>query len=1083
MWELACRRMQDILDREGADGGGEDDEMGTGAEGEGPTEGGEGEDAQVQGPHETSAEYAQQPRGMKPALPQYKRIVGSGIQEERAYIADKLRDIREQMQHTAATILTDGRKSLNSEPIVNFLAAGQSSAFLFTTVRREGVDAEMSDVVLQRWKKVFEKFDAKNINAIYTDSASVYVAAGRALCNDPDPDICRIPWLPCFVHCYNLMLSDMVKDKTWAIELLTRERAVVRFIRSHGSALPLFRIYSVKADCDTRVDRVGGSAAAGEGTAGRARCGRELLYPCQTRFASMHIMMERLLGRRVALETMMLEGEWTRLPWERKLLGQDGWVRTQVRCGLFWEEMDDLIDVFILVVQLLRRLDQGGLVISCIFWWVTQLAEEIRKLESTRPRLVGMLQECYARACHLLQPAHAAAYLLNPKRRNFVYFQSSDCTDQQKKVAQMTLEYIYTQTRFDRRGERYMLVRQRSHIELYGKEIEYDPPTDPQAADEMEAEAWMDPEDLEQGGSDTPDAGRKQTQVVRSSSEDDGGDDGGDDGDVADDEDSGDEREGDGQHLRDGGEHGFGSGDGGGPFEDGAGGTSFVTPGPGAVGAGVLAAGRDLVWRYRRDRFPLAFSGTTSTLDVYPLQMPARWEAATTSRETEEGRNGDDVMPVSPVRDVARRLDMNPKDVLEEEHLRRMVSGCATTQRLLLEQDTTRAREMGCTVEEVTAARLAAGCTHDGSANVVDGGGFCTEEHVVDRAYGDKKDVGVGLDTGGLLGCDGTKVEGQVDRALVGVAAMKDVVADHPQDGHVAVDDVVAHRNEEERQVDPEDVVAATVEAHAPTMSPRERHTAGIDPVMGRSRHLSKRLWKAVPPSSFVPVSPPVPSGVSGDIGRSMEMADLFEQLTGQRVIELGGVSWGAGSVAAGTRPTCAGALSGRGGESGGSVVGGECGPTVIGGRLGLSGGSVGEGEGAAAAATAGGRRHVQGSPSPPSKAKGKSVSWSGINRVTRKLKDAMPGVTRERRNRGGRLTEMLADAAGWVRKGDRLEHPGAGSFVCCCATGRQDGCTTVTTAHSRCGTTRWSATSERVTFHTCFAGWPTPPRIASGCP
>ncbi|GBG77860.1 hypothetical protein CBR_g25792 [Chara braunii] len=583
--------VQHVLDREGGNGeggecGGDDDEMGTGAEGEGPTDDGGEDDVQELGAslqgrafkwwyiggvsfeRTRMAKYSaltkhlqNMPRGMRPALPQFKRIAASDIQEERAHVADKLRDIREQMQYTRATILTDGRKSLNSEPIVNFLAAGQSGAFLFTTVRREGVDAETSNVVLQRWKKVFEKFGTKNINSICTDSASVYVAVGRALCNDPDPD---------------------------------------------------------------------------------------------------------------------------------------------------------------------------------------------------------------------------------------------------KNVAQMTLHGL----------------------------------------------------------------------CVRTSASD-----------FA---------------------HHIGS----------------------------------------------VFGGASSGMLT---------RAARASGEIEEGESGD-VMPLSPVPRVARRLDMDPEDVLEEERLRQTVLRCATTQRLAWEQDTTREREMGCIVEEVTGARLAAECTHDGHADVVDGGGLFTEGHMVDRAYGEKEGARRSHSgwscRGGCCGC--------------------------------------------------------TSQRGGATCGPR--------------RHLSKRLLEVVPPSSFVPVSPPLPSGVSEDIGRSMEMADLFEQLTGQRVIEPGGVSWEAGLVAGGTRPACAGVVSGRGGESGGSVVGGGCGPTIVGRRSGLSGGSVGGGEGSAAAATTGGRGHVQGSPSPSSKAKGKSVTWSDINRVTRKLKDAMPGVTDERRDHKGRLTEMFADAAGWVQKGDRLEHPGAGS-------------------------------------------------------
>ncbi|GBG68015.1 hypothetical protein CBR_g1135 [Chara braunii] len=1112
------------------------------------------------------------PRGMKSTLPQFKRIAGSGIQEKRAYIADKLRDIREQMQHTGATILTDGRKSLNSEPIANFLAVGKSAAFLFTTVRREGVDAEKSDVVLQRWKKVFEKFGVRNINAICTDSASVYVAAGRALCNDPDPGIRRIPWLPCFVHCYNLMLSDMVKDKTWAIDLLTRARAAVRFIRCHGSALALFRSYSARADRDARADRLGGSTAGGVGTVGRPRRGRELLYPCQTRFCLfgrgdlevgvdetspgwhaaglLRSCMPSARARPCCHPSFQSqEAELRLLPISEAQRSAEEGAEMTLLYIYTQTGFDRQGDRYRLVRRQLYdfhargpRYDWGGdagtgdedtcegpdETQAIADWWVLH--------GSCAPELCAIATRLmYTWVC--ASPAERNWVLherIHEKRRNGLDF--TKLTEMVEMCANKKLLAYSAGGVIDGRGDRApgaqdaaclddspplavqtVFGRRVAHIELYHEEIEYDPPTDPHAADEMEAEPWTDPEDLEQRGSDTPDVGdesdgesdheaacdmrsrdrqshcdvdrmtppltrsatdrgRKQTQVVRSSSEDEGGD-RCDDGDAADDEDSNVKREGPDQDRGYGDEHGFDGVDGSGPIEDGAGGAFLVTPGPSAAGGGG-SGGHGVGLEVPQGSIPSGIFSDDFDLGRPPTSNARRGgvrvqtpvsevahliklvfgsvssglltEAARASGEIQESRTGDDIGR------VARRLHMDPEDVLEEERLARMVSGCATTQRLALEQDTTRAREMGCSVEEVTAARLAAECRHDGPADVADGGGLCTEGQVVDRADDHQEDARVGLgglcgasdtvlptideahggdgaattDAAGLLGCDGTEVEGHVDRALVGVvvAAMEDVVADHTQDGLVAVDSMVAHRNEEERQVDPGDVVAHPVEAHVPSMSPLELHTAGIDPVMGRSRHISKRLWKAVPPSSFVPVSPPAASGVSGDIGKTMEMADLFEQLTGQRVIEPGGVSWGAGPVAAGTRPACAGAVSGRGGESGGSVVGGGGGPAVVGGRLGLSGGSVGWGEGSAAPATAGGRGQVQGSPSPSSKAKGKSVSWSGISRVTCKLKDAMPGVMGERRDREGRLTKMFADAAGWVRKGDRLEHPGAGS-------------------------------------------------------
>ncbi|GBG79723.1 hypothetical protein CBR_g29987 [Chara braunii] len=820
------------------------------------------------------------PRGVKPALPQFRRIAGNEIQEERLHIADKLRDIRGQMDHTGVTILIDGRKSLNFEPIINFLAVGQSGAFLYTTVRREGVDAETADVVLRRWKKVFEDFGAKKINAICTDSASVYVAAGRALRDDPDPDIRRIPWLPCSVHCCNLMLSDMVKDKTWAIELLTRARAVVHFIMSHGSDLALFRIYSARADRDTRGGRVSGSTASGEEARGRGRRGREFT--------------------------------------------------------------------------------------------------------------------------------------------------------QQKKVAEMTLEYICTHTGFDRRGERYRLVRQQLY-DFHSRGPRYDWGGDDgtgdedlcQGVDETQAiaDCWV------LHGGCAPELCSIATRLMytwvcaspaqRNWALD--------------------ERIHEKRHN----------------------GLDFMKL---TEMVEMCANKKLLTCRARRRGLVLPWGDVEEGLDDVPephrsgtlppgsltdaeIKRQARkvhvfrsrqWNALAMALSIPRPHiTGGRMLTPAGVLTTLGRITAPLLQLLWVRaclclHLVRSlwVDGRLVLNLLVVQLDMSRAY----VVEAVTAARLAAESRHASHVTgTVDGHNGDDDDTRVglddtfgdgiarrrDDDEGDGDDVAVTADAGGLPVCDGTDEDRQLDVAHV---ALTDALKHRPE-----VEDVVPDRIEED--MDPDGAVrTAPVGAPAVTVSPLEHHAAGIDPLMGRSRHILQRLWKVVPLSSLLPVSPSLPSGVSGDDARSMEMADLFEQLTGQRVIEPGGVSWGAGSAGAGARPRSPGAVSGRRGESGASVVGGGAGRTVAIAQPTLSGASVGGGDAAAAAATPQGRGHVEASPSPSSKGKGKSVSWSDISRVTKKLKDAMPGVTGERRDRGGRLSEMFADAAGWVRKGDRLEHPRAGS-------------------------------------------------------
>ncbi|GBG73114.1 hypothetical protein CBR_g12831 [Chara braunii] len=424
-----------------------------------------------------------------------------------------------------------------------------------------------------------------------------------------------------------------------------------------------------------------------------------------------------------------------------------------------------------------------------------------------------------------------------------------------------------------------MFGRTASHIELYDEEIEYKSPTDPQAADEMEAEAWTDPEDLEQGGSDAPDDGEDArgrrgessehyvVTVVQSSSKDDS-DDSDEDKGAAHDEDSDDDYLVRGEDTDPTERHGLDGGDCAGP----TGGASLLTPAPGAAGGHVsggqgcgldVPQGSIFFGIFKEDfdvggpptsearqggvrtrtqvsdvahHIGLVFAGASSGM----LE-----EVVGATGKRDKGRCGDDVdhRPLWSVRDIARRLDMDLEDVLEEEWLRPMVAGCATTQRLALAQDTTRAREIGCTREEVTASlqpdsQQSVHRPHGGHARAGDGGGVGTRSMA------------------GLLGCHRTK-ERRVDRVLVEVVMVEDVVADsteevvadhaedvvadHTEDGNVTVDDVVAERNEEERLVDGV-VVTAPVEAPMPSMSPLELHSVGIDPLMGSSRHISERI-------------------------------------------------------------------------------------------------------------------------------------------------------------------------------------------------------------------------------------------------
>ncbi|GBG90858.1 hypothetical protein CBR_g51364 [Chara braunii] len=120
-----------------------------------------------------------------------------------------LKDIQEPFDRTGATIMSDGRKSRNGKPIVNFLAAGARGVMMYRTFNREG-EKDDALAMLGRWISVLHDFGPDRVNVICTDSAFVYVKAGNALAHPHmRPEYRRITWLPCAAHVCNKLLSDI----------------------------------------------------------------------------------------------------------------------------------------------------------------------------------------------------------------------------------------------------------------------------------------------------------------------------------------------------------------------------------------------------------------------------------------------------------------------------------------------------------------------------------------------------------------------------------------------------------------------------------------------------------------------------------------------------------------------------------------------------------------------------------------------------------------------------------------------------------------------------------------------------------
>ncbi|GBG81859.1 hypothetical protein CBR_g34042 [Chara braunii] len=333
-----------------------------------------------------------------------------------------LAEVRAPFYVTGATIMSDGRKSRDARPIVNFLAGGSRGVMLIRMMNREG-ERDRAPDVLARWIKVFDDFPPKWVNAICTDSTLAYVAVVNMLQGPLQrPEHRRITWLPCAVHVCNKMLSDIGCSGPWSKDIIVRGRAVVRFIKEHGAALHIFR---------------GESSQMG------------LIYPCETRFASVFAMVERLLAVRSALERTVDGDSWGMVPWDHSVRHLARWVRWQVRHGSLWDSMGILLRIMEPVYDLLRRLDCGGLHMSRVVEWTQDLARQVAEEVCALPLDLAhyIVQRVQARCAHMLEPTHAAAHLLCPSRRDLRYFEGV-VSDYDASLVREAETYILSQTGF-----------------------------------------------------------------------------------------------------------------------------------------------------------------------------------------------------------------------------------------------------------------------------------------------------------------------------------------------------------------------------------------------------------------------------------------------------------------------------------------------------------------------------------------------------------------------------------------------------------------------------------------------------------
>ncbi|GBG84101.1 hypothetical protein CBR_g37976 [Chara braunii] len=132
-------------------------------------------------------------------------------------------------------------------------------------------------------------------------------------------------------------------------------------------------------------------------------------------------MLERLLALQDTLHDMMRKDDawaFASILWSADVCVMARWVRRQIRWDPWWQRVATIVHIMQPVMELLRRMDRGGQYMSLMIEWTQDLVRCVTVAcdplgTSFADRIMRRVQ---ARIQHMLEPAHRAGFLLNPRR-------------------------------------------------------------------------------------------------------------------------------------------------------------------------------------------------------------------------------------------------------------------------------------------------------------------------------------------------------------------------------------------------------------------------------------------------------------------------------------------------------------------------------------------------------------------------------------------------------------------------------------------------------------------------------------------
>eukprot|EP00253_Pinus_taeda_P002536 PITA_02536 len=289
------------------------------------------------------------------------------LKRSKERVTNNLQKIKDSWKETRCTILSDGNfaKSCNNKSR-QWAAQGnkKTSEFIFKI---------LEEAILE--------VGEENVVQVITDSASNCVGAGKMVMDKYR----KIYWTPCAAHCLDLLLHDLAKFP-WINETLRRGKQISHFIFNNQLTLSLYR----------------------------NNASRELLRPCDTRFATYYITIKRLVEEKGSIRGVFCNNEWEKSHLSKEAKGKE--LEQVILGNAFWDNAQKVLKVCEPIVDMLRMVDSDTPSMGFFYEGIDRAKEAIAKsFNNEENEYITIWEMIDERWKMLHSPLHAAACYLDPR--------------------------------------------------------------------------------------------------------------------------------------------------------------------------------------------------------------------------------------------------------------------------------------------------------------------------------------------------------------------------------------------------------------------------------------------------------------------------------------------------------------------------------------------------------------------------------------------------------------------------------------------------------------------------------------------